>query len=254
MKYRIGRGIVFYLAMNILLFTGGCTTIYNPATQRNETYFISESTEISIGKNMTQDIIRKEKVVNDSKFTTYVNEIGKKIVKVSDRTNLDYKFYILDNKEINAFALPGGYIFVNKGLIDETDENELAFVLGHEVGHVCARHSIKRLQASLGFNLVVAIALRNPDYEAIQQALSVVANVVTLGYSRSDEFLADSLGVKYMYKAGYKPEGAISLLTKLKKKDKGYPIVFLRSHPLPQTRIENIEKKIKVLKEANITP
>ncbi|UCC96120.1 MAG: M48 family metalloprotease, partial [Candidatus Omnitrophota bacterium] len=112
------------------------------------------------------------------------------------------------------------------------NDDELAFVLGHEVGHVAARHSVKRLQFSMGMGLVVSIALRDPDYELVKSAVNIAYDVVAKGYSRGDEFLADSLGLKYAYRAGYSPQGAIALLQKLKKKnDMGSFLVFLRSHP-----------------------
>jgi predicted Zn-dependent protease len=234
------------------LFLISCITIYNPATQKKEIYFITDKMEIMIGKNIANDILRKNKIIKDEKLTSYVNNVGKKIASVSDRNYLDYKFYILDNKEINAFALPGGFVFVNKGLMEKVDKEELAFVLGHEIGHICARHSIKRLQASLGISIILSLALKKPDYELIRRAIDIVYEVISLGYSRKDELLADSLGVKYMIKAGFNPQKAISLLKKLQKKENNkFALYFLRSHPPIEERIKNIQNQILIFSSSS---
>lgn len=165
----------------LAIFLTGCVTIYNPATQKRESYFIDEKTEIAIGKNMTKDILRENKTINDTNLSEYVNGIGEKAARASDKNNLSYYFYVLDDKKINAFAVPGGYIFVNKGLLDKLNEDELAFVLGHEIGHVAARHSIKKLQVALGFNILTSIALDNPDYAQTEQAVGIAFNVISSG-------------------------------------------------------------------------
>ncbi|HDN86501.1 MAG: hypothetical protein DRP68_00280 [Candidatus Omnitrophota bacterium] len=240
------RQIVLF---TLVVFLYGCVTIYNPATQRREFYFIDENTEILLGKNLASQILNSKKLVKDKNLNRYLQEIGERIAKVCDRSSLNYHFYILDEEEINAFALPGGYVFVNRGLIDRVGRDELAFCLGHEVGHICARHALKRLQASLGMQLILSLALKNPEYINIRKGLEVIYNVISLGYSRQDEFLADYLGVKYAYKAGFSPQGAVILLEKLKREGEVRPFVFLSSHPPPQARIERIKEEIKKLEE-----
>jgi predicted Zn-dependent protease len=222
-----------------------CTAIYNPATQKKEYYFIDEEMEFMIGKNMAESVQKQNKLIKDKAIQERLNQIGQKIAFVSDRNQLKYTFYIVDSDEINAFALPAGYIFVNRGLIEKTSPDELAFVLGHEIGHVSARHSVKRLQSTLGINLLLSIALRNPNYADIQQAVSVVYEIVSLGYSRQDEYLADYLGVKYSSKAGYDPKAAFSLFEKMAKdKKENQRLVFLMSHPPLEKRIEKIKETL----------
>ncbi|MCK4810172.1 MAG: M48 family metalloprotease [Candidatus Omnitrophica bacterium] len=240
--------IVKYLLFGLFMFIAGCVTIYNPATGRQETYFIDENTEISMGRNLASQILRENKVVRDKRLLFYVRGIGRRLAESSDR-KLDYNFYVLDKKEINAFALPGGYIFVNRGLIDKADRDELAFVLGHEIGHVCARHSVKRLQISLGFDLVLSMALSKPKHEDIRKGIGSVYNIISLGYSRQDEFLADSLGVKYAQRAGFNPWGAVSMLRKLKREGRQQPVVFLSSHPPAEERIRRVEEKINRMRK-----
>jgi predicted Zn-dependent protease len=235
----------------LMMFSIGCVTIYNPATQRKEIYFIDDSAEILIGKNLTSQILRENKVIKDENLIAYLRGIGGRVARVSDREYLKYNFFILEGKELNAFSLPGGYIFVNKGLIDRANKDELAFVLAHEIAHVCARHAVKKLQVSLGMSLILNLALRNPKYIDIKRGIDVVYDLITLGYSRSDELLADSLGVTYSYKAGFDPNGAITLLDKLRREGKGYIFVFLSSHPPPNDRIKNVKNKIEELLSPN---
>ncbi len=243
-KVRVG------LLLLLTTLVSGCITIYNPATQRREIYFIDDNSEILIGKNLATQILKQEKkVVRDKTLLLWVRNIGEKIAKVCDRNYLQYNFYILDKKEMNAFALPGGYVFVNRGLVEKTNKDELAFCLGHEIGHICARHPVKRLQVSLGWNLLLTLALKGTKYADIKRGIDVIYNIIALGYSREDEFLADSLGVKYAYKAGFNPYGAISLLEKLRREGgEDNSLVFLRSHPPINRRIENVKEKIKEIK------
>lgn len=231
----------------LVLFFVGCATVYNPATQKTEYYFIDDNTEVLMGKNIAQDITKENKVLDDPTQLRYIKELGDHIAQVSDRNYLTYHFSILDEGGINAFSLPGGYIFVNKGLLDHANKDEVAFVLAHEIAHVAARHSVKRLQASLGINLLLGLALKDVESDTINRAVSIVYNVVSLGYSRGDELLADSLAVKYMHRAGYNPRAAVTLMEKLKEGHNDYTLVFLSSHPPPDERIKNIQEKIRAL-------
>lgn len=234
----------------LIFYLWGCATIYNPATGEKEIYFIDTKSEINIGRNISRSILRENKTIDDPQKIAYLERVGRKVTAVSDRKDIEYHFFILDAKGINAFALPGGYIFVNKDSLDKLTEEELAFVLAHEVGHIAARHSIKRLQASLGLELIMSIAFKNVNNDTILRATDIVYNIISLGYSRKDELLADSLAVKYTHRAGYSPQGGISLMKKLSAETgDDYTIIFLRSHPPVKDRIKNIEEKIRELKK-----
>lgn len=236
----------WHLFLVALLFMGaGCVTLYNPATQRNEVYFISEESELAMGNNLAQSVIKENKLVEDPALTELIHGIAERLVPVSDRPNIPYHFYVIENDQMNAFALPGGHVFVHKGLIDKTSREELAFVLGHEIGHISARHSVKKLQAALGINLLVGLALGGENAQSMQQALGIVYNVVAKGYSRQDEYLADSLAVRYTSRGGFAPQAGISLMEKLKDEaGSGHPFVFLSSHPRTEDRIEHIRHEI----------
>lgn len=241
---------IFFLFLFFIF--SGCVTIYNPATGKKEIYFIDENTEILIGKNLASQILKEKKACQDKELILYVNDIGQKVARASQRNYLKYYFYILEDKEINAFALPGGFVFINKGLVDIANKDEIAFALGHEIAHICARHPVKRLQVSLGIELLLSIALRKPKYADLRKGLSIIYKIIALGYSRQDEFLADSLGLYYAYKAGFNPYGAVTLLEKLKKQEKTQPIVFLSSHPPLEERIKKVKEKIEELTEREI--
>jgi predicted Zn-dependent protease len=231
------------------LLISGCATLYNPATERKEIIFITTPMEVALGSNTAMQIAKQYSFVKDPKQTDKVTLIGEKLAKVSDRTDLKYHFAVVEDKEINAFTTPGGYIYVNSGLLDIVDsDDELACVIGHEIGHVAAKHIAKKLQAQLGYDILMNIALRNASVKDMQQAIDITFNLATLGYSRDDELLSDRLGVKYAYKAGYDPRAMIAFLKKLKEKDKDeMGPVFLRSHPYASKRIQMLEKEIPLI-------
>jgi len=243
------RKIIILILTAFSAFIGGCTTIYNPATGQRESFFIDSRMEASLGQDMAKQINSEMKLVNDPGLNQRVQKIGKKIAAVSDRQDVEYKFNIVEDRQFNAFALPGGIVYINSGLLEAANDDELAAVLGHEVGHIAARHSVKRLQAVLGYQIIASIALGGNQKPQVAQAVGVVFNVVTLGYGRKDEFLADKLGVKYAKYAGYNPNGMVTLLQKLKKESKetGLNIVFLRSHPPVDERIKLAQLEIESL-------
>ncbi|MBU0547838.1 MAG: M48 family metalloprotease [Candidatus Omnitrophica bacterium] len=232
-----------------LIILSGCATIYNSATGQRETLFIDTKAEVSLGSDMAKQISREKKIINDPKMQERLDKVAKRIAVVSDRQDLRYNFNIVDEKEFNAFAIPGGSVYINSGLMGAANDDELAAVVGHEVGHIAARHSVKRLQAVLGYQLLSSIALGVSGQKQVFQAVDVVFNVVVLGYGRKDEFLADRLGVKYSKAAGFNPRGMVTFFQKLKQESKnsGPTLVFLSSHPPIDERIKQAEGEISVL-------
>ena len=218
--------------------------------------------EVALGQNTAMQVAKQYAFIKDPQQVNKVTEIGEKVAKVSDRTDLKYHFAVVSDKEINAFTMPGGYIYINSGLLEITNDNELACVIGHEIGHVAARHIAKKLQAQLGYDILMNITLQNASVRQMQQAIDLTFNLATLGYSREDELLSDRLGAKYAYKAGYDPYAMITFLKKLQAKDKSdMGPVFLRSHPYTSQRIQLMEKampsiisKVDADKTANESP
>ncbi len=238
-----------FIFICVLILLSGCTTIYNSATGQRESLFIDTKTEVSLGLDMAKEIDREKKIVKDVKLNERLENIAKRISAVSDRQDLSYHFNIVDEKEFNAFAIPGGSVYVNSGLMEAASDDELAAVVGHEVGHIAARHSVKRLQAVLGYQLLSSIALGVSGQGQVLQAVDVVFNVVVLGYSRKDEYLADKLGIKYAKAAGFNPYGMVTFFQKLKQEGKNtsFNLVFLSSHPPIDERIKQAKNEISVL-------
>lgn len=242
------NSLVLILALTSLL--SGCTTIYNAATERKETLLIDTQEEVALGLDMDQDLQKKLKILNDPKMQERLNFIGNKVASFSDRQDVKYYFRIVKDKELNAFAIPGGFVYINSALLDVASDSELAGVIAHEIGHIAARHSVKKLQALLGYQIILNIALGLSGNIQMGEAIDIVFNVVSLGYSRKDEFLADKLAVRYTKRAGFNPYGIISFFEKLKKeaemKGPNFKLVFLSSHPPIVERIKNVEKEISL--------
>lgn len=244
-RLKVNNYIIFCF---IFLLLSGCVTIYNPATQKRETLLIDTQSEIALGRDMDRQIQKKLKILKDLKKQNRLDNIGIKVSGFSDRKDLAYYFRVIDDKEFNAFAIPGGFIYVNAGLMDAATDDELACVLAHEIGHVAARHSVKNLQANLGYQIVMSIALGLSGQQTMGKAMDIVFNLAALGYSRKDESLADKLAVKYARYAGFDPYGMITFFRKLekeaKKKDGNLRIEIFSSHPDLQERIKNVEREI----------
>ncbi|MCU0665885.1 MAG: M48 family metallopeptidase [Candidatus Omnitrophica bacterium] len=235
------------LLLSVLL--GGCVTVYNPATGKNEAMFIDTPLEVSFGENMDKQIKKEMKLSNNPLMVSRLEKIGNAVAGVSDRKDITYRFRVIDDKQLNAFTIPGGYIYVNSGLMDAANDDELACVIAHELGHLAARHPAKKMQAALGYQVIVGIAAGFDAKDYMMQAMDAVFSISSLGYSRKDELAADKLSVKYSRRAGYSPYGMVTMFAKLEKEAKAngknnYP-EFLRSHPPTDARIKGIENEIK---------
>lgn len=236
-----------------LIALSGCATAYNPATGQREFIFITTPAEVSLGKMLDSKIVKEFKISKDAGKINRLAEIGKKIAEVSDRKDLTYHFNVIEDESLNAFTSPGGYIYVNSGILDKANDDELACVIGHEAGHIAARHIAKKLQSQIGYDILMNIAARKSGLSELRQAASVSYNLIMLGYSREDEMLGDRLGAKYAYRAGYDPYAMISFLKKIQEADgKELGFVFLRSHPYASQRIKMLEAQIPSIKEKEL--
>jgi predicted Zn-dependent protease len=173
-------------------------------------------------------------------------------MRVSDRQDIEYNFYVLEDKELNALTLPGGFIYVNNGLVKILNDDELAYVLAHEIGHVAARHIAKKLQSSMAYQLILGIAFTSVgdsaggNAQGIASGVDAVYNLVDLAYSRKDEYEADRLAVKYAYKSGFDPYASISSLEKIKKEEgPNWKVLgYFRTHPYVDERISALKSII----------
>jgi predicted Zn-dependent protease len=204
---------------------------------------------VSIGAGMASEVESTETILDDASWQAYVDEIGQKIVAVCDRRDIEYHFAVIDSDIPNAFAAPGGYIYFYAGLLKEMEtESELAAVVAHEVSHVVARHSVRRMQTALGASLAYQLVFGEDASEAVNAAIGVGLSLALSGYSRSAEREADQFGIIYMREAGYNPNGALNMFETLASLgDGGQPNVFeqmLSSHPDTQERIANAKAQI----------
>ncbi len=196
----------------------GCAT--NPATGAPELVLMSEKKEIEIGAQMHREIVAKNGLNRGQDLQDYVNGIGQELAAVSERPDLDFTFTVLDDDTVNAFALPGGYIYVTRGLLAHLkSEAELAAVLGHEIGHVTARHAVSRdRQNKLLGALGIASAIATGSTVA-SEATNIVGQGVVSRYGRQQELQADELGATYIAKVGYPSDAAANSIEVIKRKE-----------------------------------
>lgn len=241
------------LLCSLVIFSvAGCAT--NPVSKNPEFVMMSEKQELNLGQKMAAQY-NKELALLDKKdpLSVYVNEVGQKVALVSDRPNLFFDFYVVDDATINAFALPGGHIYLHRGLLNHMNsEAELASVLGHEIGHVTARHAVARYTQMQGYQLGMAIT---SIFVPIPQALGNISNILAqsfiMGFGRQQELQSDELALKYAPAAGYNAQATVELLSTLKrledinnaeKKDSGDKVTnyhgAFASHPETKKRVE----------------
>ena len=237
------RGTCFCF-MAVLLVTAACAT--NPVTGKSQVSLLSEAEELAIGQQQDVEIRREMGVYDDPNLQAYVTEIGQDLARVSHRPNLPWTFTVVDSPAINAFALPGGYVYVTRGLLAYLDdESELAGVLGHEIGHVTARHAAqaytRQAEASLGLTV---LSIFVPGVQPFTQLGSAGLSVLFLKNDRAAELEADRLGVEYGSGAGWDPSGVPRFLATLARVDalseNGVPN-WLSTHPAPESRVGRAE-------------
>lgn len=234
-------------ATALLLF--GCQNV--PLTGRSQLQMISEQQETRMGLASFKEIIEKEKLELDPVINARVQRIGKRIAAATGRSDYQWEFKVIDDdKQINAFCLPGGKVAVYTGLLPVAqDDDGLAAVIGHEVAHAIARHGGERLsQEMIVAGLTVATVVATNDSKNRDLYVGLLGAGAAVGfllpYSRLHESEADRMGLIYMAKAGYDPRAAIGLWERMAKAGKGKakPPEFLSSHPADETRIEEIRK------------
>jgi len=229
----------------IFVFLVGCAI--NPVTGKREIRLLSTGQEVALGKETAQQVEREFGVYPDSELHQYINEVGQKLVDVCERKEITYSFTVLNTPMVNAFAAPGGFIFVTRGILKELDdEAELAGVMGHEIGHVVYRHGAKQFEKAFGYSAIVLIGeiLTKRDLSQLKQYTDFFVSLMFLGYSRKNEFESDNSGVRYSLAAGYDPRGMVDFFEKLKTMEKKPPTKFetlFRSHPPTADRIERIQ-------------
>jgi predicted Zn-dependent protease len=239
---------VFFLLLIILFSFSSCAV--NPVTGKKELNLISESQEIALGKQTDIEVRKEYGVYANPDLNAYVQTIGKDLVPHTHRPQLPYQFAVLDTPVVNAFAVPGGYIYVTRGILALMgSEAELAVVLGHELGHVNARHSVHRMSEMMLVQVGLAVgSALSETFAQVAGLAGVGVQLLFLKYSRDDERQADALGVEYARKGVYNPGEMIAFfgsLEKLGDLSGGQALPgFLSTHPLTKERIEKVKQML----------
>ncbi len=206
---------------SFLLFLSACSS--NPATGGQDLVLMSEQEEIELGRKAHQQVLKQYGIYDDQKLQQYVQQIGDKLARNSHRKDLLFRFTVLDSNQVNAFALPGGYIYITRGLMAYLNsEAELAAVLGHEIGHVTARHSVRQHSAASIANigaLIGSIFIPGMNTYAGSQLTNIFGTALLRGYGRDHELEADRLGAEYLAITGYKPTAMIDVISVLKNQE-----------------------------------
>jgi len=219
----------------------------NPVTGKKELMLLTTADEVAIGKNVNAELLKEYKASDDPRENARVQRLGVKLAAVSDRQDISYSFGVVATKDINAFAAPGGYVYATTGLVESASEDELACVIGHEVGHVAGRHLLKTMQAALGAQIILILIDSKSRREDLVIASQVVVGLMMKGYSRQHEYEADILGARYAWRAGYNPRGLVSFFRKIEVVRDGQtrPPEFLSTHPDTDKRISAVEAVIR---------
>ena len=237
----------------LLALLVACAT--NPVTGRREFSLMSEAQEISIGQESDPEIKQEMGVYNDPALTSYISNIGQRIAKISERPHLPWRFTVVDQPAINAFAVPGGFIYFTRGILPFLDnEAEVAGVMGHEVGHVTARHSAQQYTRGLGGQIgLAALGIFVPAARPFGQLSAQALGVLFLKYGREDELESDSLGARYISTLGWDPAAVPGFLTTLGRLDeaqgdrRGVPN-WMSTHPEPLARVDEIRPLVEKIK------
>ncbi|MEM7027731.1 MAG: M48 family metalloprotease [Pseudomonadota bacterium] len=255
------KKIILSLALLIIFLINGCAV--NPVTGKQDLVLMSEQEEIALGNKTSQEVLKQYRVYDNQALQRYVQHIGNKLAAKSHRSDLNFQFTVLDSKEVNAFALPGGHIYITRGLMAYLkSEAELAAVLGHEIGHVTARHSVRQYSANQITNLGVALgSIFIPGMnQTTNQLAHMFGTALLRGYGREHELEADSLGAEYLARSNYNPEAMIDVIAVLKDQEvfeteiarsegrepQVYHGVFA-THPDNDTRLHEVVGKARAL-------
>lgn len=232
-------------------FAAGAALALTLGTSMTACATISTQQEVQMGQQYAQQINAQLPIIQDAEANRYINILGDSIAKLSDPRNLDWHFYIVNTDEVNAFAVPGGYVYVNRGLIERaTKMDELAGVLGHEIGHVINRHTVKLMEKQQQANVGVALACiltRVCNSQASQALIQVGGSALFAKFSREDEAQADEVAVTYVTRAGIDPHGLPDMFQVLLNERQSAPgalDAWFATHPTEESRIADVDSLI----------
>jgi predicted Zn-dependent protease len=218
---------------------------------RGDLNLLSYNEEWQMGQQLERELSQKLKLVNDATTTSYVSQIGQRIVRQTELAGSPWEFHVVADPAVNAFNIPGGHVYVNTGLILAADNtSELAGVMAHEIAHGVARHGTERISKTYGLNIGAGLLLGQNPSLIKQIAAQIAAGGLVARFSRTDEREADRLGVQYMYQAGYNPEGMATMFEELLSERRRRPSSveqFFSTHPLAEDRIVSVRQQARSL-------
>lgn len=215
---------------------------------------ISQQQEVQMGVEYAQQINAQLPIIQDPELNRYINVLGDSIARLTSRRDLDWQFFIVDAQEVNAFAVPGGFVYINRGLIQRADQmDEIAGVLGHEIGHVVKRHTVKQMEKAQGANVGVTLACILTSIcnsQVAGAAINIAGGAVFARFSRQDEAEADDEGFNNVVRAGISPVGMVTMFRRLLEERKNRPAgveAWFLTHPLEEDRITAVQARINAL-------
>lgn len=210
------RHLLILLLAGLLLV--GCAA--NPVTGKQNFVMMSEAQELALGRQASEQIGQQMSMLKDPKWRAYVQRIGEQLASQSHRSNIPYQFNVVDSADINAFALPGGHVYINRGLlIYLNSEAQMAAVLGHEIGHVTARHGVRQQSMAMGAGLIGQLITIGTGMPAAGDLSNMLGTAMVRGYGRDMELEADGLGAEYLARTGYRPNSVLDVIGALKDQD-----------------------------------
>lgn len=242
----------YILPLLLLLFITGCVFNKTPVTNRTQLILMSSQQELSLGEKSYDDFLKKNKKSTDTVQTKRVKQIGAKIASIVENVNFKWEFNLIENKQKNAFCLPGGKVVVYTGILEIVDnDSQLATVISHEIAHALARHGAERVSMGMVSQSIQVIGnevvkSKYPQHQSTFNKVYGVASQygVILPYSRLHEHEADEIGIELMYKAGYDINEAPKFWENMSKNTKAQKSAFFSTHPSTKERISNIKKII----------
>ena len=244
----------FVPALCAVVWMAACAT--NPATGKRELSFMSEAQEISAGREADAQVRQEMGLYEDEELQRYVQDLGMRLARSSERPNLPWSFAVLDSPAVNAFALPGGFIYITRGILPYLDnEAQLVGVLGHEIGHVTARHSAQQYTRSMGASLGMLVgSIFVPQMRPFEDLAQMSIGVLSLKFGRDDELQADALGAAYAAGGRWDPDEVPAFLTTLARiaetSDRNGVPNWLSTHPQPENRAARVTETVKKVRTA----
>jgi len=229
----------------VFCLCAGCAT--NPITGKQEFMLIPEEQDIQIGRKYAPEIEKQMGGrIPDPDIQAYIDQVGQYIARVSHKPDIEYHFVALQDKSINALALPGGFIFITKGMLENLrTEAQLAGILAHEIVHVVARDSANAMSKEIGLSAILSAVTSENTPGGVLTVADLSKQIMGLRYSRSDEQQADLSGLDYVVAAGYDPYAMVETMQILGNQSKNRPIEFLSTHPAPENRAAYLRQKIQ---------